>query len=111
MQRVFLQFHAKYLLAKYKCMHAGGCNERDTPKQRNKHMQNKMRELHVFLVQRNPSQNLYVCKPLYPSEIPNHDDKSSWGERKTQAASKILPSQTVKISRGEIHIIKERCVH
>jgi 2-oxoglutarate ferredoxin oxidoreductase subunit delta len=26
-----------------------------------------------------------------------------------QANSKVLPSQKVKVSRGEIHIIKERC--
>lgn len=26
-----------------------------------------------------------------------------------QASSKVLPSQKVKVSRGEIHIIKERC--
>ena len=35
--------------------------------------------------------------------------KNLLGERKTQAASKILPSQKVKISRGEIHVIKEKC--
>ena len=52
--------------------------------------------------------DLYVCKPLYLRQALLMIKQSPLGAE-MQASSKVLPSQRVKVSRGEIHVIKERC--